>query len=152
MSLSFDTNILLPALEESNSLHRSAFSFLSGLNARDDVVVSELVLVELYGLLRNPAAVPKPRTAQEAVEICQAFRAHPGWQVVGLPAESRAFHDALWPRLAEPGLARRRAYDCRTALSLLQQGVDEFATVNLRDFEGFGFKRVWNPLVGGPGA
>jgi len=27
----------------------------------------------------------------------------------------------------------------------LQQGDEEFATVNTKDFEGFGFKRVWNP-------
>jgi hypothetical protein len=43
-------------------------------------------------------------------------------------------------------LARRRAYDWRAALSMLRQGVTEFATVNVKDFEGFGFARVWNPL------
>jgi len=26
------------------------------------------------------------------------------------------------------------------------QGVTEFATVNVNDFEGLGFQRVWNPL------
>ena len=122
---------------------------MAGLDSRQDVVLSELVLLELYGLLRNPATVPKSRSAAEAVALCGAFRSHPRWQVVGLPSDSREFHDAFWPRLAEPGFARRRAYDWRTALSLLQQGVDEFATANVRDFEGFGFKRVWNPLAAG---
>lgn len=150
MALSVDTNILLPALETTNSHHPAASRFLTGLQSREDVVLSELVLLELYGLLRNPAVVREPRTAAEAVAICEAFRAHPRWQVVGLPGESREFHNALWPRLAEPGFARRRAYDWRTALSLLQQGVDEFATANLGDFAGFGFKRVWNPLLSAP--
>jgi hypothetical protein len=30
------------------------------------------------------------------------------------------------------------------ALWLRRQGVTEFATANVKDFEGFGFDRVWN--------
>jgi hypothetical protein len=63
-----------------------------------------------------------------------------------LPPENRAFHDAFWPKLAHEAFARRRAFDWRTALSLVNQGVTEFATVNLKDFAGLGFTRVWNPL------
>ena len=114
---------------------------------RDDVVLSEFVLLELYGLLRNPAVVLRPLPAAHAAEICAAFRSHPRWQVVGLPTDSREFHDAMWPKLADQSFARRRAYNWRTALSLIRQGVDEFATANLKDFAGFGFKRVWNPLA-----
>jgi hypothetical protein len=29
---------------------------------------------------------------------------------------------------------------------MVVQGVTEFATVNTRDFEGVGFRRVWSPL------
>jgi len=29
---------------------------------------------------------------------------------------------------------------------MLQQGVTEFATLNVKDFQGLGFQRVWNPL------
>lgn len=145
-----DTNVLFSAVQSTDQQHVAAAAFLDGLQERNDVVISEFVLLELYGLLRNTAIVLRPLSPARAVAICEEFRTHPRWQVVGLPAENRAFHDALWPRLAEPGFARRRAYDWRIALSLLQQGVDEFATVNLRDFEGFGFKRVWNPLVGEP--
>lgn len=147
MSLSIDANLILPAVEAANPQHSLAVAFLESLRLRDDVVLSELILVELYGLLRNPAVVAKPRTPAEAATICASFRSHPRWQVVGLPPDSRAFHDAMWPRLAQPNFARRRAFDWRTALSLRLQGVDEFATVNLRDFEGFGFRRLWNPLA-----
>jgi hypothetical protein len=27
------------------------------------------------------------------------------------------------------------------------QGVTEFATVKVKDFEGLGFRKVWNPLA-----
>lgn len=39
--------------------------------------------------------------------------------------------------------------DTRLALTLLHHGVTEFATVNVQDFKGFGFSRVWNPLKDG---
>ena len=37
--------------------------------------------------------------------------------------------------------------DARLALTLRHHGVTEFATANLKDFEGFGFAKVWNPLL-----
>ena len=74
-------------------------------------------------------------------------RRHPRWQILGFPSDSQAFHAAFWPRLRHDEFACRRAYEWRAALALLQQGVTEFATVNTRDFEGFGFAKVWNPLV-----
>jgi uncharacterized protein len=144
--ISFDTNILLPAVESEGSAHAKAAAFLVSLHDNDSVAVSELVLVELYGLLRNPAVLRKPLSAAKAATVCEAFRGHPRWQLIGFPTDSRTFHDAFWPRLREPSFARRRAYDWRIALTLLRQGVTEFATVNVKDFEGFGFKRVWNPL------
>jgi uncharacterized protein len=145
--LSIDTNILLPAVEVENADHEVAADFLGSLQSRDDVAISEFILLELYGLLRNPAVLAKPLSAPKAAEVCEAFRVHPRWQLIGFPQDSRTFHDQLWPRLREKGLARRRAYDLRTALSLVRNGVTEFATVNVKDFEGAGFQRVWNPFA-----
>lgn len=144
--LSLDTNILLFASDELNPNFVQATIFTESLKERDDVAISEFVLTELYVLLRNPAVLAKPRTPAEAVRICMEWRHHPRWQVLGFTGESRKFHDTFWPRLAEPGFARRRAFDWKLALTLMQQGVHEFATLNVKDFEGFGFKRVWNPL------
>ena len=31
--------------------------------------------------------------------------------------------------------------------TLLAHGVTDFATANVEDFEGLGFRRVWNPLA-----
>jgi hypothetical protein len=51
--------------------------------------------------------------------------------------------------LREGDFARRRAYDWRAALLLIQQGITDFATVNEKDFRNCGFRRVWNPLAAG---
>jgi uncharacterized protein len=144
--LCIDTNLLLPAVESGNPQHRAATAFLESLHERTDVAISELALLELYNLLRNPAVLAKPLSASGAVDVCEAFRQHPCWQLLGFPTDSRAFHDAFWPRLRERNFARRRSYDWRMALCLLRQGVTEFATVNVKDFSGLGFARVWNPL------
>jgi predicted nucleic acid-binding protein len=121
-------------------------AFAEALAERGDVAISEFVLLELYNLLRNPSVMTRPLGASAAVEVCEAFRQHPAWQILGFPPESRPFHDAFWPRLRSADFARRRAFDWRLALTLLQQGVTEFATVNTKDFEGFGFEKVWSPI------
>lgn len=144
--IALDTNILLPAIETANPDHRRAAAFLGSLRAESDVAVSELVLIELYGLLRNPRVLSKPVTAIEAAAVCQSFRQHPRWQLLGLPPDGRAFHDALWSNLRDPRTPRRRIYDLRLGMSLVAQGITDFATVNLKDFQGIGFKKVWNPL------
>lgn len=144
--IAVDSNVLLAALESTNPQHGAASAFLQSLQGRDDVALSEFTLLELYSLLRNPDVLGRPLSASAAAEVCEAFRRHPRWQVLGFPPDSRVFHDRLWPRLRQSNFARRRAYDWRAALSLIQQGVTEFATANVKDFEGFGFARVWNPL------
>ncbi len=44
--------------------------------------------------------------------------------------------------------AFRCLYDARSPLTMIAQGVTEFATVSVKDFDGLGFRRVWNPLGG----
>ncbi|MCW1884104.1 PIN domain-containing protein [Luteolibacter flavescens] len=145
--MSIDTNVLLAAVETGNPDHAKAAGFLNSLHDRVDVAISEFALLELYVLLRNPAVLAKPLDGEKAAAVCEAFRSHPRWQVIGFPPESRAFHDELWPRLREKQFARRRSYDWRMALTLIRGGVREFATVNVKDFTGLGFEKVWNPLA-----
>lgn len=144
--ISVDTNVLLTAIEPSSAGHQAARAFLASLQGRDDVAISELVLVELYGLLRNPAIVARPAAASAAAGVCQTFRRHPRWRLLGFPRDSVRLHRELWERVAQPRFPRRRIYDLRLALSLRHQAVTELATVNVKDFAGLGFDRVWNPL------
>lgn len=145
--LSINTNILLYAFSAAAPEHQAAREFLGRSSARDDVAVSEFILAELYLLLRNPAVLPNPLTASGATQVIQAYRHHPRWRVLGYPVDSLAAHEALWALAARTGFARRRLIDARTAIALRQQGVTEWATANVKDFQGFGFARVWNPLT-----
>ncbi len=145
--LSIDTNLLLYCYSEASPHHEGAREFIEAASVRDDVAVSEFVLTEFYLLLRNPTVLVRPLSAPDAVAVVQSYRKHPRWKILGFPPDSREVHADLWQHVATPGIARRRIYDARTALCLRAFGVTEFATANVKDFEGFGFQKVWNPLV-----
>ena len=146
--ISIDANILLYSFSSESPFHSAALAFIEGLSADENVALSEFVLTEFYLLLRNPAVLQNPLGASEAAAVIASYRKHPRWKTLGFPPSSRDLHDDLWQRAASHGFARRRIYDARTALSLLAFGVTDFATLNLKDFQDFGFKRVWNPLAG----
>ncbi len=143
--ISFDTNILFPLVVSDHPQHGAVTLFVRSLG--DDVALSELALVELYALLRQPAVMTKALDARRAAEVCTELRKHPRWRLVGFPANTAGVHRALWERAAEPGFGRRRIYDARMGLSLVSSGVRDFATVNVKDFSGLGFRRVFNPLT-----
>ncbi len=144
--LSIDANILLYAYSEAAPEHDRALAFITAQSTNKNVAISEFVLTEFYLLLRNPVVLKKPLSAQDAVQVIQNYRQHPIWKTLGFPPTSREIHTDLWHQAATPGIARRRIYDTRTALCLRAFGVTEFATANVKDFEGFGFKKVWSPI------
>ncbi len=140
---SIDTNILLYAQNIDCPEHRVALDFVTQCGARQDIVLSELALVELYLLLRNPAVFAKPLGGKEASEVCQAYRRNPRWRLV----ENAPVMEGVWDLAAGKRFPRRRIIDARLALTLLHHGVRRLATANTKDFVGFGFERVWNPLA-----
>lgn len=144
--LSIDANILLYAYSEAAPEHDRALAFITAQSRNKHVALSEFVLAEFYLLLRNPVVLKKPLSAPDAVKVIQSYRQHPVWKTLGFPPTSREVHTDLWQQAATPGIARRRIYDTRTALCLRSFGVTEFATANVKDFDGFGFKKVWNPI------
>jgi toxin-antitoxin system PIN domain toxin len=140
--ISFDTNLLLYAQISRFAEHTAARRFLEESAQNTDVVVCELVLVELYLLLRNPAVFAKPLSSLRAAEVCQAYRTNPNWRLV----ENAPVMEEVWQRARERNFARRRIFDLRLALTLQYHGVTEFASANVKDLQGLGFARVWNPL------
>ena len=140
--ISIDTSIFVYAQNADSPQHHNAFDFITTCGQREDVVLCELVLVEVYLVLRSPAVLARPLSAGEAAEVCLTYRRNPRWRL----AECAAVMDRVWGKAGESGFARRRIIDARLALTLRQHGVDEFATVNGKDFRGFGFRRVWDPL------
>lgn len=143
--LSIDTNVLLYAQNQDCPEYDAAVAFLVSCADRDDVAICELVLVELYQLLRNPAVVTRPLDAPEAAEVCQTFRRNRRWALI----ENAPVMNDVWVLAATPGIARRRLFDARLALTLGHHGVDEFATRNVNDFQDFNFSRVWDPITAG---
>jgi toxin-antitoxin system PIN domain toxin len=145
--LSIDTNVLLHGFNADSPQHASAYAWLQSVQFLEDVAISEFILAEFYGLLRNPAVLKQPLGPRDATTVVQVYRNHPRWRLIGFPSESLPMHERLWKTAGKEGFAFRRLYDVRTALSLLTQGVSEFATTNAKDFSGFPFQRVWNPLA-----
>ncbi len=140
--LSIDTNVLLYAQNEDCAEHRAAADFVADCGRRDDVAIAELVLIELYQLLRNPAVLARPLDGPDAAEVCQAFRGNRRWALI----ENAPVMNEVWKVAGTPGMARRRLFDARLAFTLRHHGVDEIATRNVKDFRSFGFARVWDPI------
>lgn len=145
--LSIDTNILFHAFNEDSPSHEPALAWLRSIAGDEDVAISEFILAEFYRLLRSPTVLSCPLPAEEAVEVIQTYRRHPRWLLIGFSLESRPLHDTLWQRARAKDFAFRKLYDVRSALTMTSQGVTEFATVNVKDFHGLGFRRVWNPIA-----
>jgi toxin-antitoxin system PIN domain toxin len=138
-----DTNILFPALEASHVNHVAARTYLNSQADNPVFVICELTLLEVYLLVRNPKVSRKPLDAPKAVAIIQTLRSNPHWRLVDYPG---TIMNDVWRVAARPGIAIRRIVDTRLALTLRHHGVTHFATANEKDFAGFGFERVWNPL------
>ena len=61
--------------------------------------------------------------------------------------ECRPVMERVWGVAREADFARRRIIDARLAFTLRSAGVTEFATRKTAHFAGFGFERVFDPLV-----
>lgn len=143
--LSADTNLFLYAANPDCPQHVAAADFFSHeADAGKEFVLCELVLVEIYMQLRNPAVLRTPLSSVAATEFCTRLRTNPAWQLVDYePAVS----ERLWHWAKSTQSAFRQIIDARLALTLQHHGVTEFATANLRDFAEFGFQRLWNPVA-----
>jgi hypothetical protein len=144
--ISCDTNILFIALESSRPGHAEARRFLEAHRIDAEFALCELALLELYVLMRNPVTARKPLRSAEAAAMIQALRANPHWDILDYPGPAAAIMNGLWKLAATPEFPRRKVFDARLALTLRHHGVTEFATANVKDFEDFGFARVWNPI------
>lgn len=139
---SCDTNILLYAYHNKCPEHARARAYLQTVMA-SDFAVCELVLTELYVLLRNPSVLEHPESASGAADYCNHLRSNPHWQIIDYPG---GLMEPIWKMAREKSFPFRGIYDARLAHTLQHYGITEFATRNTRHFERFGFKRLWNPI------
>ena len=142
--ISIDTNVLLYSLNPDSIWHGAAVGFLrQNLGAPSvRIAITDYVLVELYVLLRNPAVMAKPLSAQAARDVVTIYWNAPNVSRI----ENANVMDEVWKLAGSMDFARRRIFDARLALTLRHGGVTHFATTNVKDFEDWGFAKVWNPL------
>jgi uncharacterized protein len=142
-----DTHLFIHAADPDSPHHAAARGFFADAcvgRSDHEFVLCELVLVELYMQLRNAAVFAKPYSARESAGYCQALKQNPQWRCVDYDA---AISGKLWQWAATTKAGFRRVIDARLGLTLRHHGVNQLATVNIKDFQEFGFQRVWNPLV-----
>ena len=145
--LSVDTNILLYAHDSQCPEHQAALGFLRHQASNPDFAICELVLVELYMLLRNPVILTRPLLPAEAVKVVQTFRANRYWSVIEC---AEGVMSQVWDLATRREFPRRMIFDARLALTLRRCGVTAFATHNPTHFAGFGFDKVWDPIAAPP--
>jgi hypothetical protein len=111
--------------------------------------------------VRGPTLLsgPAPAEAAEPVDEAQARKRRKQEGAVYTPAfitryiVGQALGGVLkqrfeaWHLAAQANIGRRIVFDARLALTLRHHGVTEFATRNENHFTGFGFTRLWNPLL-----
>ena len=139
-----DTNIYVHAYNSASEFHSKAKIFIRSHAKNRQFAVCELVLVELYVLLRNPVVVIEPLSGKEAVAVCRQYRRNRYWTVVDYPGN---LMNEIWDFCHQKDFGRRLIFDARLALTLRYHGVTEFATRNVKHFQNFGFDRVWDPLM-----
>lgn len=142
--LTADTNILLHSAVPDSPLHDPACRFFASLDASDEFVLCELILIELYMQLRNPAVFRRPFSEKESADYCLALKSNPSWRCVDYDPRVST---QLWAWAATGSPAFRQIIDARIALTLRHHGITRLATANVKHFDGFGFDEVWNPLL-----
>ncbi len=144
MIFSADTNLFLYAANPESPHHRAAQKFFANEGSgQQRFLVCDLVLIEIYMQLRNPAVFKKAKSAREAAAFCDALRSNPAWEHADYEPDVAP---ALWKWAAKMTSGFRHIIDARLALTLRHHGVTHFATANDRHFVGFGFEKAWNPL------
>jgi uncharacterized protein len=144
---SADSNLFIHAADPDSKCHLEARQFFSQFQQdqeNSEFLLCELVLVELYMQLRNGAIFEQPYSAKESADYCDALKKNPLWRCIDYdPAVSRE----LWLWASQTTSGFRRIIDARLGITLRHFGVTHFATANVKDFQEFGFTRVWNPLA-----
>jgi uncharacterized protein len=143
--ISIDTNLLLYSLNPTSEWHSGAVSFLRQNFGIPSVriAITDYVLMELYIHLRNPVIMARPLSAAAARDLVTSY-----WKIPNvMRIENATIMNDVWALAGSKNFARRRIFDARLALTLRHGGVTHFATSNVKDFQGLGFEKVWNPLI-----
>lgn len=141
---SLDTNILIYAVNAGCVEHAAAKAvYESMLLEPDQWILSDQVLFEFYRGLRSAKILERPLDHPQALGQITFLR-----EVSGV--HHCAYETMFW-RVLMKGFATVQSksahiFDRVLAVTLLQYGVTTFYTRNTKDFMGFGFKSLVNPI------
>ena len=143
---SLDTNILVYALNADCSEHQHAAVVLqTALDAPQDWIMADQMYLEVYKALRNPRILGRPYGAEDAFSKVKMLRDQCG-------IRRCCYADTVWEQLAtriqRPDFPYQRTHDAVLAETLLKAGVQTLYTRNTKDFEGYGFATLVNPIDG----
>jgi predicted nucleic acid-binding protein len=143
---SLDTNILVYALNADCAEFQSAAAALQrALDEPQDWIIADQVYLELYKALRNPRIFGKPYGAEVAFSKVQMLRDECGLRRC-------CYGDSVWdqlaPRIQRADFPYQHTHDAVLAETLLKSGVQTLYTRNIKDFEGYGFTSLVNPIDG----
>ena len=141
---SLDTNILIYASNQDVPEYAKAQRLVGELlAAAGDWIIADQVLIEFYRALRNPVVFQRPASASDAWGMVNFYREEAGCQRC-------CFELEMWHRLERHLQSNRfeakRTFDAVLAVTLISNTVDVFYTRNTRDFRGFGFRSIVNPI------
>lgn len=141
---SLDTNVLLYAINADCVEHEHAGRLVTkALGEPDQWIVADQVYFELYRLLRNPAVLSSPLSAKRAAEAIAWYRDQSGWLHCSYEPIMMKRIYAEW---SVSSFAGRNTFGLVLAVTLATNGVREFHTRNVDDFQSFGLFEIFNPI------
>lgn len=141
---SLDTNILVYALNaDCAEFQRASAALQTALDDPQNWIIADQVYLELYRALRNPRIFGNPYGASEAFSKIQMLRDECGLRHC-------CYGDQIWDQLAariqKADFPYQRTHDAVLAETLLRAGVQTLYTRNIKDFEGYSFATLINPI------
>lgn len=137
-----DTNILIYAHNIHSPFHEKATNFIEGIldERKNDFCIPSQVVSEFINVItRN--TLQSPSSLKEAIEIIRNYLDFGVTVINPKETQTQTFLDIL------SGVkTRKKIFDVVLASSLKDNNIEEFYTVNVKDFEEFNFLRIINPL------
>jgi toxin-antitoxin system PIN domain toxin len=141
---SLDTNILIYATNEDAPEHAKAQKVIAKLLATpNEWILADQVLLEFYRALRNPMVFENPASAPDAWGMVNFYREEAGCQRCCFELE---MWNQLELHLKSNRFEAKRTFDAVLAITLIGNAVQVLYTRNTRDFKGFGFRSIINPI------
>lgn len=137
-----DTNILVYAHDKSSPFNRKAVSFIEtkmNKEISDFCIPSQVISEFINAITRN--SLPNPLTLKESIGVVRNYLDFGITIINPKETQTQTFLDVL-----SKVKTRKKIFDVVLASSLKDNNIEEFYTVNVKDFEEFNFLQIINPL------